>query len=238
MVIVVSILFAFYIDATWDERQAYEEEQTILTTLLVELKGLQEIQVNGANYLPAIRESVRRLLEFGREPKTSINDEQLDAWLADTTWNGRGLRSTTPALDSLTEGGNLYRISDNDLRVQLSLLRQLLELRRADAHREQIFMDEQYFAYLNAHASVGQIWAADDGQPGTPGATLYPSSGPEMRAPPKKVSHRNLVENLEFQNLLIHRILLVNNLMGVGDFASIDDALSATITAIEQELEK
>ena len=87
MAIVVSILFAFWIDSTWDEHQALEEERVILSTLLVELASLQAIRGSSANYLPEIRESLRRLLEFGRDPQPKVSDEQIDAWLADASWN-------------------------------------------------------------------------------------------------------------------------------------------------------
>lgn len=235
--IVVSILFAFWIDSTWDEHKALEEERVILSTLLVELRNVQADLVNYADYLPEIRESLRRLLEFGRDPKTTVSDDQIDTWLADASWNGARTALSVPALDSLTDGGNLYRISNNELRVLITQLHQLVERQRADVNREQLFIDNRYNAYVDGHASLGQIFGADDGQPGSPESIAYPTSGIEMHTPPIKVSHRDLLLNLEFQNLLSRRIELVTQLIGWDDGAFFNNALSATINAIEQELE-
>lgn len=211
--IVASILLAFWIDAEWDQREEAARERIVLATLLSDMQEFQTAREVRDGYLDAIVESGRSLLDIGRGLKPDATDREIDFLLNDTTYtsnvvSGKGL----PILELLFEGGDLVTIGSDELRACLADFRFSLNIEMSYSRREVEFVDNVFYPFLDANSSLAQIWGADDGQPGNPSSTKFPLGRESIRH--SEVSHRDLAESRQFQNLLIRKIMYLENVKG------------------------
>ena len=99
--------------------------------------------------------------------------------------------------------------------------------------------DNVLYPFLDSNSSLAQIWGADDGQPGETKADFNSTEFPLGREAiyHSEVSHRELLENRQFQNILIRRILSLINVKGWEDIAyDVDAQLRECIALIESAL--
>ena len=238
-VIVVSILLAFWIDAWWEEQQEAAQEKVLLQSLLTDLKALHEERKDVDHYADALIEAARQLLDIARSSEEIATDREIDFLLNDLTYLAGGLSQGSHILDMLFTGGQLASIQDPELRQVLVKLRFAFNREIDDARRELAFMQNYFYPFLDANASLAQIWGADDGQPGNPESTTSSSDWPLGREAIREtqISHRPVLMNREFQNLLIRRIQTLTNVKGweEGIFDA-DTHIKAAIMRIEEIL--
>ena len=228
--IVASILLAFAIDAWWSGQQDREDEAVVLAALEAEFGEIQrEFGFNQAQ-AKEMQVSARRLLYHGRNPTSEVSDEQIDLWLNDTTWTF--FAGDAPVVDSMVLGGRLSLLSNRELRTRLVKWSSLLKFISRNSLRSRAFLDQHYLPYLRGNASIAQIYAADDGQPGRP-EIVYPYGSEIEGYTP--ISHRDLIQQPEFQNLLIDRIALLNEIIGYGTESELADEIAEITAIIGQE---
>jgi hypothetical protein len=119
LVIVVSILLAFAIDAAWAERQERIEEAAVLDGLAREFAGYRtslEARVAQHTDMMSAMEAILRAIDAGAWTTDAWTVEQA-LWLSlnpPTSDLGNGVR------DALVQGGRLQIISDRALREKLA----------------------------------------------------------------------------------------------------------------------
>ena len=237
--IVASILLAFWIDAGWDQREDAARERIVLETLLSDMQEFQLAREIRDGYLDAIIESGRSLLDIGRAIKTDATDREIDYLLNDTTYTSNVVGKGLPVLELLFEGGDLVTIESDELRARLADFRFSLNVEMSYARREVEFVDNVFYPFLDANSSLAQIWGADDGQPGYAPGNANSSEFPLGRESVNhsEISHRELLGNRQFQNILIRRILYLTNAKGWEDSAyDVDTRLSECIELIESAI--
>jgi hypothetical protein len=154
ILIIVSILIAFAIDAWWEERQYRAEERRILEALRVEFQ-------ENADQLPAyiqVRESdaehartiVEEIQAVGNGAKVRVTPEQLEALTIHGSFDAvRG------AFDTMLHSGDLRFIENQELRMRLVLWPTLI----ADAVENDYFLrtiaGPRAFEYLAARVDLG-----------------------------------------------------------------------------------
>ncbi len=118
LVIVVSILFAFAIDALWDERQERLEEQEVLAALLVEflLNRTEAAKVIESHELGRLRVAV--LAQMTAADASALSSDEADEILVAIA-NPRTFGPIRGTVDSLIGGGQLNIIQDRRLRESL-----------------------------------------------------------------------------------------------------------------------
>ena len=228
--IVASILLAFAIDAWWSAQQDRADEAVIIAALKSEFSGIQSELANNQTQAYAMQDSARRLLDHSRNPTSEVSDEQIDFWLNDTTWSFGG--GDSPVIESLVLGGRLSLLSNRELRSLLVKWPPLIDYFSGNALRSRAFLDQHYLPYLRANASIAQIYAADDGQPGHP-HRLYPYGSEIEGFTP--ISHRDLIQQREFQNLLIDRIAYLNEIIGYGSESETAEEIAEIMLILERE---
>jgi len=237
--IVFSILLAFWIDAWWDQREDAEEERILLETLLTDLRTFRESRAGRDQYLDAIIESGRSLLDIGRSPTDQVTDGEIDHLLNDLTYIAGAVDQGSPALDLLFDGGMLALITSSEIRKALANLRFAVTIEKVYGDREIKFVDEIYYPYLDSNGSLAQLWGADDGQPGAENSAFSPTNFPIGREgiTEAEISHQALLESRQFQNILIRRIMHSLNAKGWEEsMYDVDAQLEELISLIEQEL--
>ena len=235
--IVASILLAFWIDAEWDQREEAARERIVLETLLSDMQEFQSAREIREGYFDAIIESARSLLDIGKGLKPDAKDREIDYLLNDTTYTSNVVSSKgLPILELLFEGGGLVTIGSDELRACLADFRFSLNVERSYGRREVEFVDNVFYPFLDSNSSLAQIWGADDGQPGQASSTEFPLGRESIQH--SEISHRELLENRQFQNILIRKILYLTNVKGWEVSAyDVDARLSDCIDLIESSIE-
>jgi hypothetical protein len=237
--IVASILLAFWIDAGWDQREDAARERVVLETLLLDMREFQLSRKIRDGYLDAIIESGRSLLDIGKALKPDATDREIDHLLNDVTYTSHIVSKGLPILELLFEGGGLVTIESDELRTCLADFRFSLNVEKSHGKREVEFADDVFYPFLDSNSSLAQIWGADDGQPGYTQGDANSSKFPLGRESVhhSEISHRDLLENRQFQNLLIRKILYLTNAKGWEDSAyDVDTQLRECIALIESAL--
>jgi hypothetical protein len=224
--IVASILLAFWIDAGWNQREDAARERVVLETVLADMREFQLAREARDEYLDAIIESSRSLLDIGRAVNSRATDREIDQLLNDITYTSNVVTKGLPVLDLLFEGGDLVTLESDALRARLADVRYSLSVELSYVSREVEFVNNILYPYLDANSSLAQIWGADDGQPGETKTDFNSTEFPYGREAihHSEISHRELLENRQFQNILIRRILSLTNAKGWEDIAYDVDA--------------
>ena len=237
--IVGSILLAFWIDAGWEQREDAARERVVLETLLAGMREFSFTREARDGYFDSIMESSRSLLDIGRSATPGATDREIDGLLNNITYTSNTATKGLPVLELLFEGGDLISIESEELRTCLADFRYSLGVELAYNRREVEFVDNVLYPFLDANSSLAQIWGADVGQPGETKTAINLTDFPLGREAVKhsEISHRELLKNRQFQNILIRRILSLTNAKGWEDSAyDVDARLRDCIALTESAL--
>jgi hypothetical protein len=126
---------------------------------------------------------------------------------------------------------DLWLIENPELRRKLRIWPpKLLNVRSAIAGQYELYRD-RYMPYLEANSLMQQISNASFQQPGNTGIA-WPGERIEVKDP---VSHRKLLSDRVFQNLLTQRITWITEMLTFVPIGTRDD-LDEIIVLIEREL--
>ena len=241
--IVASILLAFWIDAWWEDRQDRHDELVILSSLLDEFQLIEQNLRQLDIFHTAIRDSARKLLAASVGPDQPLVDEEVDRLLADLIWFTSPDWLLTPELSSLVSSGDLAVVSNSQLRRDLGKLPITLDGIRNLMQKDLDFYNDEFMPYLTANSFLEQILNADDYRPGFPNIVWPTDDQIELTV---KVSHRDLLADREFQNMLSRRILNLGEIQywattGIEGnnavSANVVENITDMINALEQELQ-
>ena len=231
--IIVSILLAFWIDAWWSDQRDRIGETAALTSLLGELQDFERLFSDNDIYVSAIRESAHILLEAAAGPDNNLSDDKLDRLLSDVTWAVDPANMDTPILGSLISNGGLAIISNADLRRQLGRWSIKLSSVRSSIREDLGFYNRTLMPFFFEHISMTQLSNLNVHRPGFPDV-FYSYDSVPMKA---KISHRKVLENLKFRNIMLGRITTTTNIVEWRD-SEIESQLRTIIGLIENELRK
>jgi hypothetical protein len=226
--VVVSILLAFWIDAWWQGRQNQEKEMAVLSSLLVELQELERDLRGKSIYIPAIKASMRKLLVESASSESNLTDDELDHLISDLMYFVQPMDA--PVMESQVSTGDLSVLSNDTIRREISAwlvgLRSMNLAIQADLN----FISRDFNPYTRKHSSYVQIANLQAPMPGYPD-DVYKFDKIELQ---NRVSHREMVSSVEFQNLLLTRIWILDNV--TGSQGGSEKRLARIISLVENEL--
>ena len=229
--IVVSILIAFSIQAWWDDRQQKADEHVIMQALLDDLVKKKAMLASDRIFNDAILNAcvtlVRGTDEFGRK----LNPKTVDQLTGEVWWYNSSSTWESAPMNSLIAGGDLGVISNS------SLLQKISELQVAIGNIQEVYKNDEVFhqdavtPFLIQNVHLPQITNTVEHFPGQPEIAY---EFPDFEKP--IVDHSVLLDNSEFQNLLIARI---NRLLDIktNAHAGTDDKLDEVIMMLRDELD-
>lgn len=233
-VIVVSILLAFWIDAWWDGRQSREDERAVLDALRTELGQIKLSVDDVLDFHVAILASTYRLAELSERPEPGVSDSEIDRLLGDQSWLSSPENFSAPVLNAVLHSGDMSVISSQELRLELTLLAEKFDWMRSVLQEDLDFVYTYLFPHLFEHASLLHIGASEQQRPGSSGF-VFPES-------PVKVgtafSHRELVSSRRFQNLMLHRSIILEDITSLSRTPDLADRIDEAISRIERELDR
>ena len=210
LTIVVSILLAFWVDAWWNDRQRILEEEVILASLYLEAQGLVISVDETRRFVGAIKDSTQKMLNVSLASDDTMTHDEIDRLFYDVLWHVNAESTRAPLFESLIENGDIDIISNGDLRRQLGTFMINLKGLRAEIIRESEYYNRTLIPFFQEHVFMAQIYSVESHWPGDPEKS-YPSYNLiELKS---TVSHRDVLESRELQNLLLHRLTTLTNIL-------------------------
>lgn len=195
IVIVVSILAAFGIQAWWDNHLERQEEQRVLGALLEEAKDNRAELDHMTSYHRAALENVTALLEIGTNHPFAVAADSIDRLLGNASgWQIPAYSRS--ALDLTLLGGKLPLVENTSLARQITTWQRSLEFILDFESDHSRFMREVWTPFLRSHASVPQLGNAQTTILGT--GEPYNSDTPVAFS----IQHASLLRLREFHNIL------------------------------------
>jgi hypothetical protein len=155
LLIIVSILLAFAVDAWWDERsarnEADEELERVYYEVLADRPRIERSFHSQARSAAGAAE-VARILESAGQPTVLVADTLLRGLFQVGTYESR-----TPALDGLLRSGRISLIEDIDVRAAIAAWERALQNASELQLRARRFSDEHVLPVLSRRGAVGHV---------------------------------------------------------------------------------
>lgn len=227
LLIVASILLAFGLQAWWEDQVEYREETRLLQSILGELRANQGHLVEAIQYQSGIHESVQALLDAAANPTVDLSRDSVDVLIGGVSWYSTTERLQTAAVDAVVLGGTLSVLSDEILRTDLTAWLQALDRFKDIAAQDHETYFHAWLPFLRANAYLPQISNVLS-EPGS-SDPYYGIPVPVLAEP---VDHRALVANREFQNLLVQKRWVADDILNeYGTLAPTLEQLVARLSA-------
>ncbi len=228
--IVLSILFAFWIDAWWDDRQRVDDERIILRALLDDLQEKQAVLAKSRIYNDAILQSTIQLLRAANDPNLSLDEDSIDRLIQNTWWYNPDSEWDSAPMQSLA-GGDLSIISNQELLQRIAELQVTMSRIRNSYRGDENFHHNTYTPFLVANAYLPQLISKFEQIPGLP---EYSFQYPEIELSIAQ-DHSQLLRRKDFQNMLVAKMDRIIDILQTG-YRDIDQQLDETILLLNEEL--
>ncbi len=228
--IVASILLAFWIDAWWEDKQTQVVEREVLSALVADLEEKRRQIPWSRQFADAIMRSVERLLSLALNDSVHLESNEIDSLLGDLWWYNAPERWTTGFLESLALSGQLSSISNARLRNSLSELWLVLREVGRYAGEDKEFVMNRQLPWMSENAFLPQILNAVDHMPGHPEEPFVQRTDTN-----RSFDHAGLLQQRQFQNLLIERVDLLKSLDDLG-WNSLEENLNQVLELLYAEL--
>lgn len=229
--IVASILFAFAIDAWWNDRQQQASEQVVLQTLLDDLRVKQVLLADMSRFSEAIIDSAESLLNAASNTELTLSEDKIDQLIGDTWWTSNPALWDSAALSQLAAGGNLSQISNVELVQELAALQVAIGRVKDHYSGDSQFHENVMTPFIIANANMAQIAATVSHRPGQPeNPVSVRDFGLAMG-----YRHSELLATVEFQNILVARMERLADILDIGH-PDVEVGLQKVIGMLEVEL--
>jgi len=232
--IVASILLAFWIQASWDERQERSAERVVLQSLLDDLADKKEILVRQRIGHAAKLESVTRLLQAATDANRTIDRDSIDAVLFNLLWYNQDSTWESAPMISVTGGGKSSLITSEVLLQKLAALQVTISRVRNNYKNERDFYYNAITPFFMNNANLAQIAANGSHLPGLPDAAF---EFPEINISSPR-DHTTLLSRDDFQGLLFTKIDLQLDIQRTIESEGLRENIDEIIKLLSDELEK
>ncbi len=220
-----SILFAFAIDAWWDEIVEARRAHAILVALLGDFESSKSNFIEWREFHVAVQASNTKLLQASISTANLLSDDEIDRLLLDLSWWDVRSHFTIGALNSLVFGGELAIIEDDTLRQMLADWPSHIGHLEAQQGQDYDFFLNVWMPFLRANGYLPQITMIDAPKPGRPSEQ---SAVIDLQLESTR-SHSNMVAKEEFHNLLVQKWWIQADILGEFD---------ATVARIDQTIQQ
>ena len=232
-IIVASILLALWVDAWWSALQEKDEELEILSALHDELRGLVLVFEQNQAYTEAIMESTLRITNTSLDFDSSVSDKEIDQLIADVLWYIEPSFTNAPLLESLVNSADIDVVSNTQLRRRLGAFVVGLAAFGLEVERESDYFNQTLMPFVQEHVNMAQVYILEFRVPGSFDETYPPYN---LKDNATTVSNREFLQSQKLQNVMIHRLTILTNLIGWHE--SIGPQLKQLESSIGSELNR
>jgi len=231
LLIIVSILLAFWIDTWWNQRQLRAAEEQMLASLLEDLRVKRELVDDRREYVSAILASTNELLYASSKVGVDLSRSSVDRLLGDIWWSTQSSIWSAPLLDSIVSGSDLNNIENRQLRNKLVEWSERFNRLEESVEREMRFYDGRLMPFMESNVDMRQVVDVIEHAPGDPDFKVELGEKFNIERPR---DHTNILMNQEFQGLLMRRSELLDQLS--RQLGNLGPELDELISTIEGEL--
>ena len=228
--IVLSILLAFGIQAWWDDRGERHEEVQLLSALRTEFAVNLERVAEISAFHADLRATAEALLSAAADSGSEPTADSVAKLIGDVTWWGGYTAFESATLSAVILGGKLDLIQDQDLGSQLTAWQHHVETTAGQEAQEFTHFYEVWLPLLRANSNLAQI---SNSGTSAPGSIVEYTLG-QLPVPSPRVDHRGLLANREFQNALVHKIWIEDDLLRL--YRLLEPQVSEMIQALDEEI--
>jgi len=230
-VIIISILLAFGIDAWWENLGDEREERQILSALHDELQSNHESLKKWTAWHTDIQDAILVLLAQASLSEASLTSDSIDILIGRASWFNNSATFEMSANDAIVLGGLLPLIQNNDLRQRITSWNREIDQVSNTEKQDYDTFSAVWMPFLREHGYLPQIDNAITDQPGT-GDADYGSDVPLAN---DRLDHRLLLKNRQFQNVLLHRLWVQNDIL--EDYRELEPKILSMIDWVSAEIE-
>ena len=232
LVVVISILLAFWIQAWWEGHQEQGYERVVLQSLLDDLERKKALVDNDRIYTASIFESATTLLQVAQDPDQGLSEDAIDRLIGGIVWYHQDSEWESAPLNSLIMGGDIALISNAVLLQKLAALQNSISVIRNNYRADKEFHYNVLAPFLMTHANLPQIYAGIEHTPGNPESTFeFPEIGVS-----RVRDHTGLLSRSDFQGLVVIKIDLLLDIQRALRVSKLDDEIDQIIVLIKHEL--
>lgn len=222
VVIVLSILLAFAIDAAWDEFKERRQERAFLASLHSDFQAARGLIDEGIVRHQTFIDSAQRLLDHEGGPMPDAETAALETALGAVFFDWGSLYLPSGSRDALFASGDIEIVSNEQLRALLAGF----PTRVADAAEDERWIANDVMNHMAPYLHQ-KIRTRNVSRLTNPNAT-------ELLPPLESVDYEALWSDPRFDNLIAYRIL--NETYVMQEFRWLGEAVDEIILTIETEL--
>ncbi len=228
--IVLSILLAFAIDAWWQQIVERREEIQLLSALRTEFAVNLERVAEISAFHADLRATAEALLSAAADSGSKPDADSVAKLIADVSWWGGFTGFESATLSAVILGGKLDLIQNEDLGSQLTAWQHHVATTAGQEAQEFTHFFDVWLPLLRLNSNLAQI--ANTGT-SAPGGIVEYTYG-QLPVPSPRVDHRELLANREFQNALVQKIWIEEDLL--RQYRLLEPRVSEIIQALDEEI--
>lgn len=202
VVVVVSILIAFSLDAWWDRQMERRQEGELLAGLLSEFKEVEAQIEEERRFHEAVKETTLLLMELSLSDDRPVQADSLDRLLGDLFWWGGESNYSSGTLTSVIASGQISIIQNDRLRDLLAEWPRVIGDIRENEANEIWEYRNGLKPFMRTRANMARLANQIEYEPGS--EEPYPvTKVPESSS---KTDHWALVKDPQFHNLMLFRL--------------------------------
>lgn len=231
LLIVISILLAFWIDAWWTTRQERRIEQVTVQTLLDDLIIKQDLLASNRQNSKRVLESAGTLLSITSTEVQALSTDSISDLLGNLLWVSNESAWESAPINSLVMGGKLSVISNLELVSALSALQVDINRVRNYVRTDANFHQNSLAPFLNQNSNLVQIIKSMGALTGNPDIGIDLGTI-EIEAPTDYVE---ILLRKEFKGLLL--LKTENHIsLNLNGYPRLESSLKRTIKLLRSEL--
>jgi len=230
LAIVVSILFAFSIDAWWEDLQEQEDLHELLIAVRADFETSKKTIEYRRTFTAAKKESIIEVFNASFDDPQEIDKEALDRYLGEMFWQMSDMPIDTGALDALTSSGLVGSIISPDLRRSITAWPSLLDYISGTIEQDYDVYFHVWHPFIRDNGYLPQIgltWIHAPGNPNDPGEPFPLTTN-------ISADHTTLLADKRFHNVLAQLWTVQIDMQGAYDTA--DFYLQHSIDLIDAEI--
>lgn len=230
VLIVLSILLAFWIDAWWDRSQQNERQDILLESLLTDLQA-KAVQVElQRRYNEGIQENAVSILLAGESEASNLDSVHVDNLIGGIIWSNPPRQWESAPLVHMVDGGELSIFDDTKLIEKLNQLHILFEDVQNTYETGSRFNSNRLIPFLIGNSDYAQILNSIKKVPGL--GETYDSPLPDLR---RTQDHAELLFNAEFRSLVAAKTVEQHFIL-VNTLPDLKNGIEETIELLEAKL--
>ena len=228
--IVISILFAFSIDAWWDKSREFEDVRGVLLAVLEDLRTSKQRVNRGKSVSVARRGAITKLFDAAYDSGSELSGSRIDGLLSDLVSHQLERIIGDAGINALIFSGKFGSIKSDELRRDLAYWPANIEYMESHLARHRRFLESVWWPFMRDQGYQPQIMRRGMFLSGGPGSYSAFRFSPNLN-----FDHLPLLNDRKFHNILAQYWSIQDDIWRA--YNDTDVWLDRSIRLLEDELQ-